>query len=140
MAINEYFSKLVFGEVKPSKVETRVCRECKIEKSLEEFHRNSSSTAGRRYDCKKCRNTSGRKDSKAAYKLMKKYNISRPKLGTDCSCCGKTEKPLVCDHIHGTDTIRGFICDDCNVGIGRLGDNLSGLENAIKYLSGKYLT
>lgn len=134
------FSQIVFGKEPTVKVKTRICRHCKIEKPLESYHKNPGSAEGRRYECKDCRKSGAVADAEASRKLMKKYNITRPKLGTACACCGRTDKRLVCDHIHGTETIRGFTCDDCNVGIGRLGDNLAGLENAIKYLSGKYLT
>ena len=134
------FHKFVFGEERPVKGITRVCKICNIEKPIECYHVNRGSTHDRRSECRDCRNSGGAADSKAAIKLMKKHNITRPKLGTPCACCGRTDKPLVCDHIHGTDIIRGFTCDNCNVGIGRLGDNLSSLENAVKYLSGKYLT
>ena len=38
------------------------------------------------------------------------------------------------DHCHETNQFRGWICRNCNTGIGNLGDNVEGLENAIRYL------
>jgi DNA-binding PadR family transcriptional regulator len=55
-----------------------------------------------------------------------------------CECCGAIDlvldKPLCLDHDHRTGAFRGWICDSCNVGIGRLGDNLEGARNAVAYL------
>lgn len=53
-----------------------------------------------------------------------------------CACCG-TENPgnaWHVDHDHSTDQIRGILCLNCNSGIGMLGDNLKGLQNAVAYL------
>lgn len=38
------------------------------------------------------------------------------------------------DHVHGTDIFRGWLCGQCNTGIGMLGDNIEGLGRAIAYL------
>ena len=54
---------------------------------------------------------------------------------TVCDCCGLEQvKRLVTDHIHGTTIIRGLLCHSCNTGIGKLGDNIEGLEKALAYL------
>jgi hypothetical protein len=134
--------EILFNEKSQILVKTRVCRSCKKEKPLtkEFFHKNCSSENGFRYECKECRKPGAAKDPKAARRLRKKFNIKTPPLGTPCACCGKTDQMLVCDHIHGTETIRGFICDNCNVGIGRLGDSIEGVKKALNYLEGNYLT
>lgn len=47
--------------------------------------------------------------------------------GGCCQCCGKHEselsKRLVIDHNHTTGKFRGFLCDNCNRGIGFLEDS-----------------
>lgn len=54
---------------------------------------------------------------------------------TICDCCGlESSKRLVSDHEHGTTKIRGLLCQSCNTGIGKLGDNLEGLLKAVDYL------
>ena len=40
----------------------------------------------------------------------------------------------VVDHIHGTRLVRGYLCHGCNSGLGKLGDTIAGLEEAIAYL------
>ena len=42
------------------------------------------------------------------------------------------------DHCHDTNKIRGVICWNCNVGIGKLGDTIEAVEAALKYLKGKH--
>ena len=39
------------------------------------------------------------------------------------------------DHCHDTGKIRGLLCNNCNRGLGLLGDNLASLERVIQYLS-----
>ena len=64
---------------------------------------------------------------------------------TNCECCNRELAPgkgpggmnrntRNIDHCHDTGEIRGVLCWDCNVGIGKLNDNVSGLQNAINYL------
>ena len=53
-----------------------------------------------------------------------------------CALCGEppTEKLLVVDHNHQTNKVRGLLHRSCNSAIGILGDNVEGLERALKYL------
>lgn len=53
-----------------------------------------------------------------------------------CECCGAPPagRALALDHDHGTGAFRGWLCFDCNTGIGRLGDNVAGIRRAIAYL------
>ena len=41
---------------------------------------------------------------------------------------------LECDHNHKTYKFRGWLCNNCNSGMGRFGDEIENLEQAIKYL------
>ena len=40
----------------------------------------------------------------------------------------------VLDHNHTTKKFRGWICNNCNVAIGRFADSVTSLQKAIKYL------
>ena len=50
-----------------------------------------------------------------------------------CDNCHKNKK-LEMDHIHGTIIFRGWLCSNCNTGIGSLGDTLEGVLRAAVYL------
>jgi hypothetical protein len=62
--------------------------------------------------------------------------VSPPKTD-QCECCGKKKVTLVLDHCSINNTFRGWICGNCNKGLGMLGDNQEGLEKAIEYLKRK---
>lgn len=57
-----------------------------------------------------------------------------------CACCGCSSpggKGLWnVDHDHATGRIRGVLCFQCNIGIGKLGDTLEGVLRAVRYLTG----
>ncbi|MCI4340485.1 MAG: endonuclease VII domain-containing protein [Thermoplasmata archaeon] len=46
----------------------------------------------------------------------------------------RREKKLVVDHDHKTEKVRGLLCAGCNGSLGKLGDDVEGLERAIAYL------
>ncbi len=63
--------------------------------------------------------------------------------GGVCAICKKEEQiidkgggtqRLSVDHDHDTGKIRGLLCNDCNVGLGRFKDNLELLRSAVAYL------
>lgn len=43
-------------------------------------------------------------------------------------------KKLHVDHCHKTGKVRGLLCNNCNNGLGKLGDSVENLELAIQYL------
>jgi hypothetical protein len=47
---------------------------------------------------------------------------------------GRNGKVLHVDHNHKTGKVRGLLCPDCNLSIGRLGDSIDVLKSAIAYL------
>ena len=57
-----------------------------------------------------------------------------------CECCLKPSAPedLSFDHDHETGNFRGWLCTNCNTGIGKLGDSIKGIENALRYLRRVY--
>ena len=64
-------------------------------------------------------------------RLAAKSAAPRPE---NCQCCGK-QTDLVPDHYRGTPKFRGWICRACNLGIGKLGDNIEGVTQALNYLT-----
>lgn len=54
---------------------------------------------------------------------------------TSCECCGKPDRrALALDHCHETGQFRGWLCSNCNLGIGKIGDSIEALERALAYL------
>lgn len=78
--------------------------------------------------------------------LKRKFGISSDdydrmlsEQGGGCKICGKTEAEernsfLCVDHCHSTGKVRGLLCDDCNVALGRVKDDVAILRAAITYL------
>ena len=62
-----------------------------------------------------------------------KREHAMPPAGTPCACCNRIDK-LFCDHEHVTKGFRGWVCRNCNSGLGQLGDSVQGLERALTYL------
>jgi hypothetical protein len=54
-----------------------------------------------------------------------------------CECCGNPphgKQSLHLDHDHAANTFRGWLCMNCNHGIGKLGDDYDGVLRALRYL------
>lgn len=80
------------------------------------------------------------------YNRQYKYGISPEEFdamlaaqGGGCAICGTTEwmgngKVPHVDHDHATGRIRGILCGNCNLGIGKLGDDPVRLRAAAAYL------
>lgn len=65
--------------------------------------------------------------------------IEQFKNATHCQCCGEPRsynKPnhFCIDHCHENNSIRGFICYRCNVGIGMFDNSTDKLHKVIEYL------
>lgn len=106
--------------------EKRVCKVCEKEKPMKMFHK--SGVAGFDSRCSPCSNLE-RNWRRKERPLFEHLNTGL------CACCGKeSEKSLQFDHDHTTLKFRGFLCMHCNQGIGKLGDNIEGLETALRYL------
>lgn len=81
------------------------------------------------------------KTQRARWKMRGTPDPTRP-MPTACECCGKVEitirkGALLClhlDHCHGSNKFRGWLCNACNLGIGKLGDTVESLERALAYL------
>jgi hypothetical protein len=110
------------------------CSKCNQTKPLSEFRqdkqgRNTNSSIYYRPECKECE-----KRLREQYNKAKKNASPQPLI---CECCGAKAK-LVVDHCHKTGKFRGWLCQRCNQGIGKLGDDLNGVKKAYKYLKGSW--
>lgn len=56
-----------------------------------------------------------------------------------CAICERHESDLklslLADHDHESKIFRGLLCNECNAGLGLLGDSRGRLKKALKYLS-----
>ena len=111
----------------------QVCRVCNKLKHEKDFpvHSEIDKYARRqlRNICSDCNNKNR--------KILHKLNAEQGKSPKNCQLCGE-EKKLQLDHCHKTNLFRGWLCNDCNTGIGKLGDDITSLERAVKYLKGEF--
>ena len=66
------------------------------------------------------------------YGLTVEEAVSYPK-DSKCQSCGKVAV-LQTDHDHKRKRLRGWLCWGCNSAIGKLGDDVAGIERALAYL------
>jgi hypothetical protein len=104
----------------------KICSYCEKRKNLKSFPKHSMYKDNLDSRCRSC----VKKQTKVRGKLHKKAP-PRPEL---CECCKKVPIKWVLDHDHSDDSFRGWVCDRCNTGIGKLGDNLEGIVKAMNYL------
>jgi hypothetical protein len=63
------------------------------------------------------------------------YDALLAKQGGVCAICRQHSKRRLCvDHCHLTGTVRGLLCDRCNLGLGYLKDDQASLVAALAYL------
>lgn len=63
-------------------------------------------------------------------KVIELYNQSEER----CEICNLKIKSLCLDHCHKTGQLRGFLCNNCNTGLGSFKDSPELMIKAIKYL------
>jgi hypothetical protein len=81
------------------------------------------------------------------YNIKKRYGITQldyDKMFVEqngkCAICGSSEikrtnsKHFCIDHCHTTNKVRGLLCHDCNVILGKLKDSVDMCKSVIKYL------
>ncbi len=75
---------------------------------------------------------------------LHEYNLMHTEQKGKCACCGihqnELTKKFAVDHDHDTGLIRGLLCNNCNLALGKLGDNIEGLMKALNYLEKHELT
>ena len=83
--------------------------------------------------CKKCFS-----NYKKILRKIKKHAPPKPKNGK-CECCGKPVSEWVCDHHSNTDFFRGWVCRQCNIASGLIGDSYHGASQLFNYLYSRKL-
>lgn len=132
-------------------IETKICYSCKQEKPVTDFYRSNVSYYQK--ECKLCNRdrknkwhkTDSGKLSSANTKLKRRFGISLEDYnkmlhdqGGKCLVCGSTESfnghKLAVDHDHTTGRVRGLLCKACNSALGLLKEDITNMENLIKYV------
>jgi hypothetical protein len=123
----------------------RVCNACGVNKPITAFHKNLRNKYGVGHKCKPCALSYAatyRKEKYAKVYALKykttEAHMEQLLLNVVCQICGNPEsrkdRRLVIDHEHSTNKIRGVLCDNCNIGLGKFKDNMATLNKAIAYL------
>lgn len=122
------------------------CSKCKEDKPMDGFYNEKAREGGKKAVCKKCcaatvlkwRNANREQHlyNKRKNRIEGKYNITLSEyeeyLEKPCAICTKDSEVL--DHNHTTGEIRGGLCNKCNRALGLLGDDISVVGAAHKYL------
>jgi len=109
------------------------CKDCKNKYNLKLYHNNPQQKENHR-------KSSWKHAIKKHYGLtVEEFRELEEKQDYRCACCGKHKHDiqsheLYVDHCHVTMEIRGLLCQQCNSGIGLLGDNIEGVKKAYDYL------
>ena len=126
----------------------RKCSKCNQTKSISEFSIDRANPLGFVTQCKACKIQYARdhKDEMwNSYLLLNygitldTYNKTLKEQNNKCAIC-KTDDPkgnshkFHVDHCHTTGKVRGLLCSNCNMSLGGFKDNITNLEEAIKYL------
>lgn len=108
------------------------CGRCDRWLPVERFWNTSFSSSRKKSSCRSCL-------VGASYGISGiEFDHLLESQGSACAMCGamegRGERSLHVDHDHITGQVRGFLCDDCNRGIGMLRDSTVILSKAIEYL------
>lgn len=143
--------------------ENKRCGRCGELKPHTEFGKDKNLSGGLSWQCKDCRR---KQDAEIRakrepgwgrdYWLKRKYGLSLDEYeallagqGGGCAICGaqdaryhnskRMKSALHVDHDHATGTVRGILCNPCNVSLGHFKDDADLLRRAAAYLDGRLI-
>ena len=114
-----------------------ICKKCGVRQPPENFQHMESGEIKRK--CRACQ----KKHSQIITRLKKE--VASPKTDHSCPICHlglhelaahgqKKLQQWVLDHCHETETFRGWICFNCNSGLGSFSDSVEIAKRAVIYL------
>ncbi|WP_428993485.1 endonuclease VII domain-containing protein [Rhodanobacter glycinis] len=139
---------------------TKMCTSCKKDLPVTEFYPHKRAKSGLQPNCRTCARAwhKARPDyvraKNAAYKAanptyfrdwqrINKYGVTpedasamRASQNGKCPGCLRelSEHKECVDHCHTTGKVRGLLCDDCNVSLGRLRDSAETLRRLANHI------
>ena len=129
----------------------KTCNICGQSKPHSDFAKNKRAKDGRQTRCRECfaeynrQNPEGQRRRMRKWTLKHKYGITIEDYeqmladqGGGCAICG-TDTPggggtFHVDHCHESGKVRGVLCNNCNLGIGFLQEQLELFDIAKSYL------
>jgi hypothetical protein len=147
-------------ECQVAKITSKICTQCEIEKSLDEFYNQKFGKYGKKAECKRCTKKYRDKQTAADRKELKLKSIYGMTpfdywrmvelQDNKCCICGQkeafvhndTKRPtlLSVDHCHVTGKIRGLLCRQCNQMLGNAKDIPAVLVKGAEYLERNVLS
>lgn len=135
-------------------MKTRICSKCERKLPLTSvyFYVNSCEKSGFGYPCKECKNAYSKnhrrspRSKKARRKenlrckfnlTLKQYDQMFEQQNGKCAICNQIDisgKRLSVDHDHRTGEIRGLLCMNCNLLLGRVESTPELFSKMMKYL------
>ena len=115
---------------------TKICTNCNEIKNIEDFKNKG------KYKKFSFCNICHKKKIKAKYygisvELYERLILEQNNLCKICKKPNSNGRDLSIDHCHITGKVRGLLCNNCNVALGLLKENILVLEEAIRYLKNK---
>jgi hypothetical protein len=117
------------------------CAMCGEWKALDDFHFNATMAHNRLSYCKPCQAKRVRANT-----LLRKYDITPEQYEAiltaqdgGCALCGARPETqhsalLTVDHCHDSNRVRGLLCFNCNVSLGKMHDDPALLRRAAFYI------
>lgn len=142
------------------RMDTKTCKGCGMDKSLDEFHAHPQTRDRRQLRCKSCHNTKTAqrylnlspeaKAHRIATIKARKYGMTLEQMQAlveahddNCDLCGQPDtthrkrtwtRQLTLDHDHTNGRFRGLLCSKCNIAIGSAGDDPALLRKMADYV------
>lgn len=104
----------------------KICAYCNKKQSTKNFNKHILYKDRLDNRCKDC--------VKQHRKIRDDLHKTAPIKPKRCECCGKKPNRWCLDHDHKDNSFRGWLCNKCNEGLGKLGDDLDGVIKAVNYL------
>jgi hypothetical protein len=119
-------------------MELLTCTRCDGQKeaSLKFFPPHNKKKNGLDSWCRTCRNGYRSEIRRGNYRKMGCDDVTLKNLlsSKECTICGEITNKLSVDHCHKTNKVRGILCQECNLGLGKFKDDPELLEFARIYL------
>lgn len=136
--------------------EYRRCRRCDVLQPIREFYQHSRNSAGRMHICRTCTKASAKRwrdenrerfiELRWRREIKTKYGITADdyermlsEQDGRCAGCGSDSpgprygRVFNIDHCHRTGRVRGLLCDDCNLALGRMNEDGDKLRSLAVY-------